>query len=140
MSDEDMEELKTELRSEKKQMIAANMKLTDAEAEKFWPIYDRYAADLARITDSKAALVKDYINNYQTMTGEEADSYIRKRSAVEQSILQLRLKYIPEFNKALSGRETAMFFQIDWRVGLLVDLNLARLPLINQPLTSFSDQ
>jgi hypothetical protein len=30
-----------------------NMDLSDAEAEKFWPVYDRYAADLSRIYDTK---------------------------------------------------------------------------------------
>ena len=43
--------LRAELRSSKKQAIAANLTLTDAEATKFWPVYDRYAADLTKIKD-----------------------------------------------------------------------------------------
>ena len=65
------------------------------------------------------------------MTGEQAESYIRKRAEVEQSILQLRLKYIPAFRKVLSGRETALFYQLDWRLGLAIDMQLAQVPLIN---------
>ena len=64
------------------------------------------------------------------MNGEQAESYIRKRAAVEESLMQLRLKYIPVFRKALSGRQTALFFQIDWRLGLIIDLQLAQTPLI----------
>jgi len=45
--------------------------------------------------------------------------------------MQLRLKYVPAFGKVFSGRQTALFFQIDWRVGLLVDLQLARMPMID---------
>jgi hypothetical protein len=56
-ADHDIELLRKDLRSQKKQIIAANMDLTDAEAEKFWPVYDRYAADLARIYDTKINLV-----------------------------------------------------------------------------------
>jgi hypothetical protein len=67
------------------------MGLSDAEAEKFWPVYDQYAAELSKIYDVKIALLKDYANNYNTMTGEQAESYIRRRAAVEQSIMQLRL-------------------------------------------------
>jgi hypothetical protein len=44
--------------------------------------------------------------------------------------MQLRLKYIPIFRKVLSGRETTLFFQIDWRLGLMIDLQLAQTPLI----------
>jgi hypothetical protein len=65
------------------------------------------------------------------MTGDQAEIYLRKRAAVEESIMQLRLKYLPIFRKVLSGRETALFFQIDWRPGLMIDLQLAQMPLIN---------
>src|SRR5215469_15663460 len=47
--DQDLQLLKSNIRSQKKQIVAANMDLTDAEAEKFWPVYDRYAMDLANI-------------------------------------------------------------------------------------------
>jgi len=120
-----------DLKSQKKQMIAANMTLTDAEAEKFWPVYDRYAADLAKIYDTKLELVEQYADSYTTMNGDEAEAYIRRRAAVEQEVMQLRLKYVPEFRKVLSGRETALFFQIDWRLDLLVNLQLAQAPLID---------
>jgi hypothetical protein len=124
-SDEDIQLLRKDLRSQKKQIVAANMNLTDVEAEEFWPVYDQYTADLARINDTKAALIKEYLQTFDMMTGEQAESYIRKRGSVEESIMQLRLKYIPVFRKVLSGRQTALFFQIDWKLGLMIDLQLA---------------
>ncbi len=131
-SDDFIELLRKDVRSQKKQIIAENMDLSDAEAEKFWPVYDRYAAELSSIYDTKIALLKDYAQNYSTMTGEQAENYIRKRAEVEQSIVQLRLKYMPEFRKVLSGRETALFYQLDWRLGLAIDVELVQVPLINQ--------
>ena len=129
--DDFIELLRKDVRSQKKQIIAENMGLSDAEAEKFWPVYDRYAAELSRIYDTKIALLKDYAENYGTMTGEQAENYIRKRAEVEQSIMQLRLKYVPAFRKVLSGRETALFYQLDWRLGLAIDVELVQVPLIN---------
>jgi Spy/CpxP family protein refolding chaperone len=131
-SDDFIELLRKDVRSEKRQIIAENMDLSDAEAEKFWPIYDRYAADLSRIYDTKLGLLTDYSENYSNMTGEQAENYIRKRAEVEQSIMELRLKYMPAFRKVLSGRETALFYQIDWRLGLAIDVQLVQVPLINQ--------
>jgi hypothetical protein len=124
--------LRKDIRSQKKQIIAENMELSDAEAEKFWPVYDQYAADLSRIYDGKLALLKDYSANYSSMTDDQAENYIRKRADVEHSIMQLRLKYIPAFRKVLSGRETALFYQLDWRLGLAIDVQLIQVPLINQ--------
>ena len=129
-SDHDLELLRKDVRSLKKQIVAANMYLTDAQAEKFWPVYDQYTADVARIYDTKLALIQEYSQNSDTMTGDQAESYLRKRAVVEDSIMQLRVKYIPIFREVLSGRETALFFQIDWRLGLMIDLQLAQVPLI----------
>jgi hypothetical protein len=126
-----IELLRKDVRSQKKQIIAENMGLSDSEAEKFWPVYDRYTAELSRIYDTKIALLKDYADNYSSMTGEQAENYIRKRAEVEQSMMQLRLKYVPAFRKILSGRETALFYQLDWRLGLAIDVELLQVPLIN---------
>jgi hypothetical protein len=130
-SDDFVDLLRKDIRSQKKQIIAQNMGLSDAEAEKFWPVYDQYAAELSKIYDVKLALLTDYADNYNSMTGEQAENYIRKRAEVEQSIMQLRLKYMPAFRKVLSGRETALFYQLDWRLGLAIDVQLIQVPLIN---------
>jgi hypothetical protein len=124
--------LRKDIRSQKKQIIAENMELSDAKAERFWPVYNQYAIELSKIYDVKIALLKDYATNYSSMTDEQAENYIRKRTEVEQSILQLRLKYMPGFRKVLSGRETALFYQLDWRLGLAIDVQLIQVPLINQ--------
>jgi hypothetical protein len=109
--DQDVELLRKDLRSQKKQIIAANMDLTDTEAEKFWPLYDRYAADLAKIYDTKIALVEEYLDHYKTMNGNEAESYIRQRAAADSDIMQLRLKYVPEFRKCCRAVRQRCFFR-----------------------------
>ena len=131
-ADDFIELLRKDVRSQKKQIIAENMDLTDTEAQKFWPVYDQYAGELSKIYDTKIALLNDYADNRSTMTGEQAETYIRKRAEVEQSVMQLRVRYIPAFRKVLSGRETALFYQLDWRLGLAIEVELLQVPLINQ--------
>ena len=131
VADQDFQLLRKDVRSQKKQIVAANMDLTDAEAEKFWPVYDRYTADLSKIYDSKMAIIGEYLDSYKTMTGDQAESYIRRRAATEEDVMQLRIKYVPEFRKVLSGRQTALFFQIEWRLDLMINLQLAQAPLID---------
>lgn len=124
--------LRKDVRSLKKQIIAQNMEFSDAKAEKFWPVYDQYAAELSKIYNTKLSLLNDYADNSSNMTDDQAESYIRKRAEVEQSIMQLRLKYLPAFRKVLSGREAALFYQMDWRLGLAIDIQLIQVPLFNQ--------
>jgi hypothetical protein len=108
------------------------MRLTDSEAEKFWPIYDQYVNELVNINNAKYAVIKEYVQN-TNMTEEQADSLTKKWLAVDESVVQLRLKYIPIFRRELSAKRTALFFQIDRRVQMLIDLQLASLLPLMQP-------
>jgi hypothetical protein len=54
----------------------------------------------------------NYGQNFTTMTGEQTESYIKGQAAVDESVMQPRLKYIPIFRKVLTGKVTALFFQI----------------------------
>jgi len=130
-SDDDITLFRKDVRSLRKQIIAANLDLTDTEAQQFWPIFDRYTAELRKLFDRKFEVLKEYAANYDTITDEQADTYIQGRAEVEESILQLRLKYIPIFRKVLSGKTAALFTQIDWRLGLVIDLQLAsQVPMV----------
>jgi len=130
-ADEDIKLFRKDLRSLRKQIIAANMSLSDKEAEQFWPLFERYTQELVAQQDSKYGLLKDYAANYTTMTDQQAEKYVLGRADVDQAILQVRLKYFPLFRKVLSGKSSALFFQLDWRLGLIMDLQLAsQTPLI----------
>jgi hypothetical protein len=105
--------------------------LTDDQAVKFWPVYDKYTADLTTLYDRTYALLQSYAANYQTLTNEQAESYVTERAEVEEAIMKLRLKYYPVFRQVLSGKSTALFFQMDWRLGMILELQLAsQTPLI----------
>lgn len=129
--DQDVDLLRKDIRSQKKQIIAANLQLTDKEAEKFWPLYDQYTAELVKINDAKYSAIKDYAANYSTLTDAQATSLTRQIIGVDQSVGQLRLKYVPIFGNVISGKKTALFFQLDRRLVMLIDLQLAsQIPMI----------
>ena len=132
-TDQDIQLLRADVRSEKKQIIAANMQLTDAEATKFWPIYDQYASALTRIGDDRLAIIKEYAQNYDIMTDAQAKGLIQRWAAADEQGLHLRMQYIPKFEEVLPGKKAALFFQLDRRMGLLIDLQLAAMiPMVKQ--------
>jgi hypothetical protein len=128
--DEEIAMMRSDLRSNRKKVIAANMKFAPDEAKWFWPTYDQYVNELVSINNAKYALIKEYLQN-ESMTDEQADSLSKRWIDVDESVVQLRLKYVPIFRKVLSAKSTAMFFQLDRRVQLMIDLQLASsIPLI----------
>jgi hypothetical protein len=131
ITDKDIQLLREDIRSQRKQLIAANMKLTDTEAEKFWPIYDQYISELVANNNKKYALIKQFVQTGGILTDTEADASVQQWVNIDQSVAALRQKYIPIFRKVLSAKNEALFYQLDRRVQLMIDLQLmALIPMI----------
>ncbi len=129
--DQDVDLLRKDVRSQKKQIIAANLKLTDTQAEKFWPIYDQYTAELVKINDAKYAAIKEYAQNYDTLSDDQATALTKQIIGVDESVAQLRQRYVPLVSKVLPGKKTALFFQLDRRLVMLIDIQLAtQIPMV----------
>ena len=125
--------LRQDLRSGKKQAIAAGLQLTDTEATKFWPVYDQYSAELSRLGDQRYALIKEYANGFGTVTDNQALSLIKRSLSLDEQVAQLRSKYVPIVNQVLPGTKTATFFQIDRYLNTLIDLSVAgSIPVVQE--------
>ena len=129
----DLALLRRDLRADKKQLIALNLPLTAEEATKFWPVYDEYTAEMAKVNDEFYAVIKDYAANQKTLTDAQASSMINKWAGIQVRQAQTRQKYIPIIEKVIPARKAALFFQIDRRLYVLMDLQVAsQIPLVAQ--------
>ena len=75
-SNQDLALLKEDVQSQRKQIVAANLQLSDAEAVKFWPVYDKYAAELSKINETRLTLIKQYAAAYPNVPDAEAQSLV----------------------------------------------------------------
>jgi hypothetical protein len=106
--------------------------LTADEATKFWPIFDQYRKEAIKANDDRWALIKEYAANHDTMTDAQAQDYIQKTTDSDQQLLALRMKYVPVFEKAISPKKTALWYQVDRRIDLMINMQLsAKIPLSN---------
>jgi hypothetical protein len=129
--DQDIAMLRKDIRSQKKQVIAANLPLTDAEAQKFWPVYDEFTEQLVMINNDKYALIKEYAQNYNNMTDAQADNWTQRLLAVDANAAALRQKYWKKFSQVLPAKKTALYEQVERRAQLLIDLQLSsQIPLV----------
>src|SRR5271157_1459811 len=132
-TDQDVKLLREDLRSQKKQLVAANLQLTDAEATKFWPVYDAYTVETTKIGDAREALLKEYAQTYNSLTDAQAKSLVKRAGALDQQYVNLRIQWMPKFEAVLPGKKAAVFYQLDRRIGLLIDLQLASMiPIVQQ--------
>lgn len=130
-SDQDIDLMRQDLRNKKRQIIAENLPLSEAESVKFWPIYQHYTNDLKQINDEKYALTKNYAQSWGNMSNQDALIYIRRWLEIDQQGQALRSKYVPVVSQVLSGKGTATFFQLDRRISMMMDIQLAsQIPLV----------
>ena len=123
--------LRKDIRSQKKQLVATNITLTDTEAQKFWPVYDQYTAELVQINNDKYALIKEYAQNYGSMTDAQADNWAQRSLKLDADVAALRLKYWPNFRKLLPAKKAALYEQVERRAQMLIDIQLAsQIPLL----------
>src|SRR5271157_5156782 len=131
IKDQDIEMLRADLRAQRKQIMAQNMALTADEATKFWPIFDQYRKEAIKPNDERWAVIKEYAANYNTMTDPQAQDYMKRANAVDEQLLALRMKYVPIFEKVISGKKTALCNQTVRHIALRINLKLsAKIPMI----------
>ena len=125
--------MRRDLRGEKKKIIAMTVPLTDVEAQRFWPVYDQYAAEMQKPNDEFYALIKDYVANQKVMTDDQCVAMIKRWAELQGEQVKVRQKYVPLFEKVIPGKKAAMFLQVDRRLYSLMDLQTStELPLVYQ--------
>jgi Spy/CpxP family protein refolding chaperone len=131
VTEDDIAVLRQDVQTDKTEIITRNMKFTEEQAKAFWPVYRDYAHEQQAIADQRIALIKDYAENYDRIDDAQALSFISRAQNLEMDILELRKKYVPKFTNAIGARQTAKFYQVDNRLSLLMNVQLASLlPII----------
>jgi len=126
-----IELLRSDVKTQKVAIITEVMQFTNEEGNAFWPVYREYEVELAKIGDTRIALIKDYAQNYETMTDEKAKELIQRALKLEERRTKLKKKYFRKFDKVLSSKTVAKFFQLENQINLLIDVQIAsELPLI----------
>lgn len=130
-TDDDIAVLRQDIQADKTDIISRSMTFTDAQSQAFWPVYRSYAHEQAAIGDQRVALIKDYAANYQTIDDAQADSYTQRAFKFQDDSLKLKKKYLKKFEQAIGAKQTAKFYQVDNRLDLLTNVQLASLmPMI----------
>jgi hypothetical protein len=122
--------LRGDVSSMKKELIAAHLKLTDGESTRLWQVYAQYSAEMSKINGTKTAILKEYAQEYETLTDDQADNLIRRWLETDIEQAKLRQRFAGIFRKVLPGKKAATFLQLERRISMMMDVQLTSgLPL-----------
>jgi hypothetical protein len=117
--------------AERQATLAAAVQMTTEESDRFWPLYRSYRTEVASLDDRTVTLIKDFAENYASLTDEKASAYAREWLDVEKKRLSIKDKYVKKYAKVLPGTKLARVLQVENRLDLLTQLRLARnVPLV----------
>lgn len=132
MASRDLIELmRSDLRTEKRAIITQAMQLSEAQSDKFWPVYTDYETELSKINDQRVTLIKDYGASYNSMTDQTAKDLIKRGFKIQEARTSLLKKYVSKMEKAVDVKSAARWAQVEHAVDSAIDLQIAsELPLV----------
>ncbi len=107
------------------------MGMTEAEAKAFWPVYEAYQKDLAKINDRTIKLIDDYAESYGAMSDQAAKKLMDEYMAIETERLTIRQSYLPRFREVLPEMKVLRYYQLENKIQAVVSYELAAsIPLV----------
>jgi len=98
---------------DKKALIVEHMKFTEAESQKFWPIYEKYESERRKIGRDRVDNIMEFSKNYSTLTNEKATELITKALDVHKEFTKLQEKTFKEMSAAITPIRAAQFIQLE---------------------------
>jgi hypothetical protein len=89
------------------------MSLNEAEAAKFWPVYDEYSEKRKVLADDRIQILKSYADQYAGMTDDQSKALGKRYFKNESSILKLQQKYYNKISKSVSPLKAMQFMQAE---------------------------
>jgi hypothetical protein len=125
-TDQDLIEVaRSVVTADRQAVVVATMQFTDTEAKAFWPLYRQYRSDMAKISDELVNLVLEYAKVYPNVPEEQAKRMLKTYTYLQQKQTEKRAAHLKKFAKVLPPAKALRFAQVETRLDLLVQLQLA---------------
>jgi hypothetical protein len=132
----DMQALRNAVRTDRKAFVASTLQLTDAEAKKFWPLYDAYQRDVDLANQRRNVVVTTligmdkppsdlYARNLATelMAADEAE--VKSRRSLQNRLM----RGVP--TRILPPKKAVRYLQLESKIRAVLAYDIAaNIPLI----------
>jgi hypothetical protein len=125
--------VRANMKADRTTLITIGMNFNDNDGAAFWPIYRQYEYERSKLDDRRAAVIKEYTQNYPNLTDAQAKAMADQMFGCESRLAELKKKYYKKFNKVLPALTVTKFFQLDRRIDLMMDMQVeSSLPALTQ--------
>ena len=117
--------------TQRQAVVTKAMRFSEAESVAFWPVYHKYRADMLVQLDRLIALARDYAENMDNLSDEQAAHILDQYLDIELKSTKVKRKYVKQYRKVLPEKQVTRFYQIDNKLDAVVRFDAARtVPLV----------
>jgi len=125
------EDAREVIQTERRTIVSNGLALSELEARAFWPIYDRYMADMKSAGDLRVKVISEYTASYDSLSDDTAEWLITNYLKYQEKSLAVRKDYLRKFRKVLPEVKLARFYQIENKIDAITNFVLAQaIPLV----------
>jgi hypothetical protein len=112
-------------------IVGGALPLTEEEARSFWPLFEEYQKDRAKVDARADRLVADYAAAYASLSDTQARAMLDELVGIEEERLRQKRTWIARMGKVLPPRKLARYFQLEGKLEAVVRADLAQqIPLV----------
>jgi len=129
--DEVLSAYRADLQANRADIIRKNVTMTREQADRFWPLFERYEKEQSAIMDAQLRGIQTYILNSASMDDATALSLIQAHLERDANMVALRRQWLSEFMTVLPTKLAVRVIQIDRRISLAQQTEFtAQIPLV----------
>jgi hypothetical protein len=120
--------VRQKLKADKRRMVADDMALSEAEAGRFWPVYEAYQLDLERTDQRIAAFVNTYAkaSSQGPLSSEACKRVVLEYLAIKVAEVELERSYLDKLEKLLPPAKLERYLRLEKRTRVQAKYGLAR--------------
>jgi hypothetical protein len=127
----DMPALRAAVKADKKAFVAATLKLSDAQARKFWPAYDAYQRNVDMTNRQRVVAVEALIGRDKPITDLYARNLANELIAADEAELRARRTLHTRVMRALPATKAARYLQLESKIRAMYAYDIATtIPLV----------
>lgn len=105
--------MKDKIESMKIGFITQKLNLTSEEAQKFWPVYNKFSDDLHKLRSTTKGKLADDFNELASMSDLDAEKTLNEMISYKISEAEMIKKYATEFKKVLPIKKVVMLYKAE---------------------------
>jgi hypothetical protein len=122
---DDTELLISQIQTDKRAVVLTALEMTDDQVRAFTPIYDKYQADMKKLSERAVEMLNKFAANYGSMTDEAAKDILKEWLELRDERNAITKKYAKEMGRALPPTKVLQWVQIENKLNALLDVQAA---------------